>query len=162
MKDLALIILSIAIAGALRPDEPTTASPVATPTQEAVHPAADDDGSGGLSQVTETLPSESLVKDSLERKRPLEAVGAAGTAPTAIETNPEGFFAADSIAARAVESVETHVTSTTYPERRPAVGVRVAPYTDRPTFTRYAACANGRCAVNAAPIRRRLFGRFRR
>jgi hypothetical protein len=124
--------------------KPTPASPIATPTNEAASPAADDDGAGGLSQVKEPLPAEPLVKDSSD-------FPPAGAEPDA-----------DSIAARAVESVETHVTSTTYPERRPAVGVRVAPYTDRPTFTRYASCANGNCAVSAAPIRRRIFGRFRR
>jgi hypothetical protein len=133
MKDLALIILSLAIAGALRPDEPTPAS-IATPTIEAVHPAADDDGSGGLSQVKNHLPSEPLVKDSSD-------FPPAGAEPDA-----------DSIAASAVESVET-------PTCKECLQVQVA--ADRPTFTRYVSCANGRCAVNAAPIRRRLFGRFR-
>jgi hypothetical protein len=138
MKDIALVILSLAIAGALRPDEPTPAS-IATPTTEAVHPATDDDGSGGLSYVKETLPSEPLVKDSSDF-------------PPDAGAEPD----ADSIAARAVESVEDYAT-----EPEPPAPAPVAAYTDRPTFTRYASCAGGNCAVNAAPIRRRLFGRFR-
>jgi hypothetical protein len=94
---------------------------------------------GIVSQVNETLPAESLVKDSSD-------FSPAGGEPDASDSS-----------ARGLSLVETHA-----PEPEPPAPAPMAPYTDRPTFTRYAACTNVRCAVNAAPIRRRLFGRFRR
>jgi hypothetical protein len=148
MKDLAIIILSLAIAGALRPDEPTPqanapqlldrkADPIPDAAGEATAAATTTTDSD--SQVTETLPPESLVKDSSD-------FPPAGAEPDASDSS-----------ARGLSLVETPA-----PELEPIAPAPVAAYThDRPTFTRYAACAGGNCAVNAAPIRRRLFGRFR-
>jgi hypothetical protein len=143
----AVCVIAFSCLLAVCKPEPTAAPIAPVLITEAATPKPNDDGAGDLSQPSDIATETPDVAQ----------VSAPNLPPMQV-----GLDASDS-SARGLSLVETHATPSAVPgvsDAGPAASV--AAYTDRPTFTRYVSCASGNCAVNAAPIRRRLFGRFRR